>query len=776
MQRIRSRLASEWGLVSAGLALLVGLAAWLGWFARADLVYYDLALAAWQREAPADILIVAVDDASLADLGRWPWPRARHASLIERISAGRPRAIGLDILLDEPDRTDPRNDVLLAAAMEASGKVVLPAILESGGRDFAPPRLASSAAAVGHGNVVLDADGLARSVWLKEGRSGAELPHFAYAVAHVADSSRFPLAEPGRGVGLDMAFWHRQFPMLIPYAGPPGHFHTIPAADVLAGKLAPDIFRGRIVLIGVTAAGIGDNNPVPTSGNGRVMSGVEIAANTVDALERGVALRLLPPVLVGAITALLVVGLMVGLRRLSPRGGLLLSVLMAVCALLFSVLLLRLGQAWFPPSALLLGCVLGYPLWSWRRLESAQRFLDEELLRLGREGGLLDMPGGHYPVTVSLEQRISLVRTAAQQQRDARRFVADALESLPAGVLVANRAGRIALANRRAGRLLGLREVHTPVGLGLAELLSRLKPVSGEGEARLGDPKSWRALKMEVSSPAAPALLLDVAPCRDEKGHFIGLIASLTDVSELKAARRARDDAMRFLSHDLRSPLATIITLLEGARDGEAGTAAPDLLGRIERYARRSLALADDMLRLGRAEAADRKSFVDLDLRALLMEAADEVWPVGDARGVAVVCDLDDAGGQDEGAEALVRGDRDMLRRAVVNLLTNAIKFSGAGAGVRLQLRGEGTRWKVTVADEGPGIAEENLPRLFTRYGRFPVSREFAEEANADGIGLGLVIVKAVVDAHGGSIEVDSAPGRGTRFIIALPEAASPES
>jgi hypothetical protein len=182
------------------------------------------------------------------------------------------------------------------------------------------------------------------------------------------------------------------------------------------------------------------------------------------------------------------------------------------------------------------------------------------------------------------------------------------------------------------------------------------------------------------------------------------------------------------------------------------------------------LALADDMLRLGRVEAADPKAFRDLDLRAVLTEAADEVWPVGQARDVQVKCELDDGtdGGEEE---ALVCGDGELLRRAFVNLLGNAVKFSSAGSSVRLTLADEGERWKVVVADEGPGIAPENLPNLFTRYGRFPVSQEYVE-----GVGLGLVIVKAVADTHGGSVEVDSAPGRGTRFLFWLPKVEKDEA
>lgn len=766
MKQFRNRLATEWLALALGLSLLVGLAGGGGWLSRLDLVFYDLALTSWLRPAPDDIVIVAADEASLAAIGRWPWRRAVHATLLDRLTAGGAKVVGLDILLDDADGADAGSDAALADAMAKNGRVVLPVTQgpgEGGGAEAIRPipAFAARAAALGFADVRLDADGIARSVWLAEGPGHADTPHFAYAVLQVAQPRQFPKRVPQPdGAGP----WRRAWPMFIPYAGPPGHFRTVSYVDVLLGKVPPETFRDKLVLVGVTAAGIGDNNPVPTSGNGRVMAGVEISANVIDALRRDVAIRSLPPVMTGIFGALAVLCLLTLLRRTSPRTGLLLSLGAGVALVLLSGLLLRFGQAWTPPAAALAGCTLAYPLWSWRRLEAAQRYLDGELALLA-DGGIL--PGTAPEETGrggdAIERRIDVVRAAAERQRDARRFLADTLESLPAGMLVADRTGKVVLANRRAAELLDLRPGRYPLGVPLAELLARLKPVAGDGDARLGGGDSWKALKMEVSSASASNLLLDVAPCRGDGGRYLGLVASLTDVAELRAAQKSRDESMRFLSHDLRSPLTTIVTLLDAAAD-EAPAAGPQhtlLLERIGSYARRSLALADDMLRLGRAEAADPASFLELDLRAVLEEAADEVWPVAQSHGILLAANLQEAGEDDE---ALARGDGEMLRRAFVNLLGNAVKYSQAGSRVELGLARQGSDWRVTVADQGRGIPADKLPRLFTRYGRFPASQDYVE-----GIGLGLVIVKAVIDAHGGAIEVDSAEGRGTRFLVSIP-------
>ena len=95
------------------LALLATALLLSGWTWRADRVLYDLGLSLWRRAPPADIVIVAIDDASIAAIGRWPWPRVLHSTLLERLADARPRAIALDLLLSEPD-PDPAQDQLLA--------------------------------------------------------------------------------------------------------------------------------------------------------------------------------------------------------------------------------------------------------------------------------------------------------------------------------------------------------------------------------------------------------------------------------------------------------------------------------------------------------------------------------------------------------------------------------------------------------------------------------------------------------------------------------------
>lgn len=182
----------------------------------------------------------------------------------------------------------------------------------------------------------------------------------------------------------------------------------------------------------------------------------------------------------------------------------------------------------------------------------------------------------------------------------------------------------------------------------------------------------------------------------------------------------------------------------------------------VGRYARGALDLADDLFRLARAEAADPKRFVELDPASLVQDAADEVWAAAEQKSIRVKVTTDCAW------DAGLIGDSGLLRRALANLLDNAIKYSPPRTTVRLNLRDAGEHLLIEVADEGYGIAPENLRQLFTRYARFSAPGQ----PEARGVGLGLVMVKTVVERHGGRIEVSSTLGEGTAFAIHLPRIA----
>lgn len=360
--------------------LLLAAALVLGWTdgrGRLESAAIDHLAALNGRPAPDDILIVAIDEPSLAALGRWPWRRTVHAALLDRLGQAGVRGVGLDVILSESDTEHPRDDALLAEAMRGPLPVVLPLIMAPGPggapRSAQPvPILADAAKALGHIHVELDADGVARSVFLKEGTQGQWWDHFSLALLGVAGQAPPDAQLPGqRRPDAAGGGWHRDHWMQIPFAGPPGHFARVSYVDVLEGRVPPETLRGKLVLVGATAVGLGDAYPTPMTSHDALMPGVEVSANVVDALRQRLSQRRAAP-WENALTTVLMTGLLLaGLRRLTPWQGLCLAAATLAGAAAMAWLALRLLGVQLSPLPTLGALALAYALWSWRWLEAA---------------------------------------------------------------------------------------------------------------------------------------------------------------------------------------------------------------------------------------------------------------------------------------------------------------------------------------------------------------------------------------------------------------------
>lgn len=742
-------------------ALLAGLSACEGWLWRIDQTLYDDALSSWLRPPSSDLVIIAIDDASLASVGRWPWSRRLHARLIEQARSAGAAAVVLDLPLEAANHDDPEGDRILAQAMRDFPKVVLP-LRQAGsgmGEELPLPLFANAAASLGHDQVEFDPDGIVRSLYLWGGFGAARNPHLALALLRlVAPEAARRYPEPPLADGLDNVLWQRADWLHIRFSGPPGSYTHYPFRTVLNGDVPAAALRGKILFVGLTASGLGEAVPTPTSGLLRPMPGIEVQANVFEALRRGATVTALPPWAAATVAAVLVVVLMLCLLHAGPSAGLIATFLLGGWAVALAFLGLHLGGWWFGPAPAVVGCALAYPLWSWRRLESAQRYLDAELVALEREGTSFGEPpkqiGGRS--ADPLERRIGIVRQVAQHQRDVRRFMAATLENLPIGVVVIDPLDRVILHNGQARLLL-----HASQGEAVLEALRALPwpaylPMRN-GLPDLGGFKGAR--QFELASDERHCLLVSVADLVLESGVPSGRVIGLADVTVMHEARRSREDTMHFLSHDLRAPLASILTLIEG-RDAPPEQQVAQI-PRIARYARSALDLADGLFRLVRAEGSDPRDFVELDLAGLVDSAADEVWPQAHARGIRVAVDTHAA----DSEEPIVRGDFSLLRRAVINLLTNAIKYGAPDSTVAVCLQADGSDWVIRVRDQGAGIPRAALPRLFKRFSR--VGGDGPTQPS--GVGLGLLIVKTVAERHGGTVTVDSTPGQGSTFELRLP-------
>ena len=770
--RVLDRSLLEWLVVTVFCALIAAAATSLGWMWRMDQAAYDAAMSLARPAADDEVVIVAIDDASLAEIGRWPWRRSVHAALIERLSRAGAKLIAFDVIVHEPSVDKPEDDRALAEAIAASGRVVLPVVQATHvnrivGEAPPAPVFQAGAAALGHIHVEFDPDGIARSVYLWEGFGAPRYPQLGLAVLRLTHPDR--AAGYGAPASVASTHWQRAHWLRIPFAGPPGTYRSVSYADVLRGDLDAAILRDKVVFVGATALGMSDSVPTPTSGFNRPMPGVEVNATVYSALKRGEGIRLVSPVLAGALAAAIVVTLMVMMLRTAPRAALVWAFAGAAGTLALMWASLQFAHLWLPLVGAVFGCMLCYPLWSWRRLEAAQRYVDDQLDILHHDAAMLfpamrtALPEVHD--MDAMQRRIHRVSQAVQRQRELRHFIAETLDGLPVGAVVANRDGDVLLCNREAMSLLQARSTAT-----LPEALARLE--WPPGVARVGalpaPDETGRTATFEIDAPGEKRLLAQVAGLCDADGVPIGVVLGLSDISRIRDAQRSREETMHYLSHDLRSPIASILTLIEAEKLASSpGPEMLEFLRQTGRYAHSALRLADDLFRLVRADAIDKAQFGEFGLGNIIQDAVDEVWVQAKAKSVTLRVRGDDA----QMMAASVLGDQELVRRALVNLLGNAIKFGPAGGEVAVSLQREGAMWAVSVRDQGEGISAEQMPRLFRRFGRLKTAASRRES----GIGLGLMIVKTVAERHGGRVEVASEPGAGATFTLLLPACAAPE-
>ena len=268
-----------------------------------------------------------------------------------------------------------------------------------------------------------------------------------------------------------------------------------------------------------------------------------------------------------------------------------------------------------------------------------------------------------------------------------------------------------------------------------------------------------------LENPGVNGIVVTARDITERKALELGLTRQVRELEELD---RIRTEFVAAVSHELRTPLTSIIGEVEMLIDGDLGDLTTGQAHGVEvvgRNSERLLKLINDLLTLSHIET-----------RALLLHreptrvwcladsVRSQVCPAAAAKSVTLILNC----GPDIGTVAV---DREQLERALLNLLTNAVKFTPEGGKVSLEVRREDADLVFTVADTGVGIPEDEQDRLFTRFFRSSVATRMAIQ----GTGLGLVIVKRIVEEHGGTISIVSASDVGTTVTVRIPADGSPE-
>jgi two-component system phosphate regulon sensor histidine kinase PhoR len=382
-------------------------------------------------------------------------------------------------------------------------------------------------------------------------------------------------------------------------------------------------------------------------------------------------------------------------------------------------------------------------------------------------GGFAIVAGAVVLAVRSAKDEDRLAQPAAVSERGDG-FLRAVVAGLPDPVVALDRDGRVLALNERARALAPALRQGEPVAFALRmpELIEAIGRATAEGEVqrvvyseRVPIDRWFETIVMPVKREPNAA-----------RPDFV--LITFHDLTPLRRVEEMRADFVANASHELRTPLAALLGFIEtlqgSARDD--AKARERFLAIMQEQARRMARLIDDLLSLSRIELnAHRRPDTPADLVPIVRQVVDGLETLARDRGVTVHIDA---------ANALpILGDRDELVRIFENLIENALKYGAAGRRVDIKI-GSGasadgeSEAQVSVRDYGPGIAPEHLPRLTERFYRVDVTESRAQ----GGTGLGLALVKHILNRHRGRLTIDSAPGEGATFTVHLPTAASPHS
>lgn len=344
-----------------------------------------------------------------------------------------------------------------------------------------------------------------------------------------------------------------------------------------------------------------------------------------------------------------------------------------------------------------------------------------------------------------IEQQIGMMRR--------RQIEFEAITSnMAEGLIVLDDQMRILSANSAAVRLMGA-DQRAWSGESLV-VFSRDTTLTQKAR----DAISGRKEAFECENKEGAHLHLYLSPV-DVEGKTRGCVLLIVDVSERYAAERSRREFTANVSHELKTPLTSISGYAEMV---SLGLAKPDdvrgFAEKIHTEAGRLITLVDDIMKLSRLDESTPAElpFEPVELYALAYETTERLRPTAESHQVTVELD---------GAPITVRGVRQMLDEAVYNLCENAIKYNRPGGKVRVTVGASPEGARLTVTDNGIGIAPDDQAHIFERFYRADKSHS----KTVGGTGLGLAIVKHVCEIHGGSVRVESAPGQGSTFILTFP-------
>lgn len=743
----------EWLLMTILLSVIGGLLADLNILAPINYRFYDFFLAQKNLPVPDDILIIYIEPDTLnnEDLTRRQWSLADSSVLIRILSSSNSKAILFNYDLTATSVIAKDDEQELANEIRKNHKIILPISLNVHQGVVSGFRLpiavfANPAGDLGHNFIRPSGDGIVRYLPLFISNGDISWQH---VISSLLAISGFDLPKTANELTINKNnnLWQEMDKLHLRFLRNGEYFTTISARQVLNGEFPADYFSDKIVLIGAQQ----NENLLYTPGffsPPNTATNLELFANGINTLRHYPRISIISSNWLTVFTVLTIVLLFLAFLIVPTHHHFWISIITIFSVLLISWMFFTFANLWIAPAGSLFILLTAYPLWAWRRLTITHRFLLAEQEKIA---GDLQIFGNNSigqkkfsnnfapKLDSSIDKQLQLFQLASDRLRSTKKFISDIIDVLPSGIFVSDINDKIIFANSEAIQALGIADKNSIFEKSLSEVINYFNSNEKSPIKLLENLDTQQSNFLEIFNKTQPQLIF-WAICRKlysaqegGRNNYIGKLLILTEISQIRFAEKQRKELLRFVSHDLRSPLASIIAVINmrsDKPDKPNERSDDERFQSIERYTQQSLNLAQEFLQLIYAENYDSSQFITTDLILAIDSAITIGKPIADERKINIQINLPEV--------AFVNGSYSMIERAFINLIHNAVKYGKKGSLINITLVLENQLWKFKIVNENQQL-------------ELIAGEKFQEKSHEP---LGLMFVRIVISKHQGEFNI----------------------
>ena len=722
------KFALEWCVTAAITALILALFISWPFFDSIGNLFYDRIETASKIKPSDEVVVVAIDDKTISALGGWPLSRTHYTQFLKKLADSKnwPKSIAFDVLFLD----DTSADIELAYQM-ARHHIVLPVELRyqanTHTKQAVLPVLPIQAVnpRYGHIEINYDGDGVIRGAQLYS--SG--VPHFSLVLS-------------GKDIPVS-AQDYKRFPMV----SEEHDFRTVSLSDVLSEDFPTESLKDKYLLVGATAPSLGDRYPTLYSGpQGSGSPGVEIHASLLNAILNGDLIEQAPHWLVNVLSFLCLFVVLIGLLVLSPGAEIAVTVSSMVLMLVLSYALLKLANVWLNPLPAVVVILLVKPVWAWRRMEMISHFMQEkteDLHHFDDDDHNLTPDAPLKSSRSSFVQYTQMLSEAIQSANERLNFLALVITEIPEAVLIADEHGRIMRHNQKMGAIFDARNLKK--GNLISSLFSHLKVFSSEKISELLErPYSEERFAAVDKNGSLREFRMRVLPLPISKDSHWRLMM-MVDITDLVNLQKQRDRTLAILTHDMRTPVASILAVCRSEDVSPQGQ--QEQVANIRKHSHFLLSMMDDFILSIRAES-DTYRMEETLIETLLDEAIYQVRELMQSREMSIVYAPADP--------VFLEVDARLMTRVIVNLLGNAIRYGAFASEVQVFTQ-------VIKNKAGESMVALTIRNL--------VGGQVAGNAQSPenkGFGMGLEFIQTVINKHQGNFKQAISREEGTQASVQI--------